>query len=258
MLFSVSYKSTKKQEADEIKCPSNQLGLIYDLIKDHPEKRVNIFLDDKATEKDLKEIDLIKKVANNYTICCNNLNTLRQFRKDEYNAYSRFPVTDWESFGVLCDIGVSDIYIDGPLGFDCGRLSSSAHEHGIKLRVSPCISPNVVLTTNNNINSFFIRPEDLKLYNPYFDIIDFETSIVEREDSLFDIYKRGLYGHDLSLLVDNLNTQVNNFFIQDEFAPARLHCRQICKIPGKSCHHCQVQLDFAQHMEILNKAEKQD
>ncbi len=39
MQFSVNFKSTKKEDADEIRCPYNQLGRIYDFIKENPSKR---------------------------------------------------------------------------------------------------------------------------------------------------------------------------------------------------------------------------
>lgn len=42
MIFSVNYHSQYKQEAQEIRCPINQLGTIFTFIKDNPNKRYNI------------------------------------------------------------------------------------------------------------------------------------------------------------------------------------------------------------------------
>lgn len=51
MLFSVSYKSAHKQEADEIWCPWNQLGLLWEFIKDNKEKRYNVLVNDVSSDK---------------------------------------------------------------------------------------------------------------------------------------------------------------------------------------------------------------
>lgn len=42
MLFSLNYKSAYKQEADEIRCPINQIGAVYNFIKENPSKRYNV------------------------------------------------------------------------------------------------------------------------------------------------------------------------------------------------------------------------
>lgn len=53
MKFSLNYRSKHKQEADEIRCPINQLGTIFPFIKDNPNKRYNIIIaDDSSIEHD--------------------------------------------------------------------------------------------------------------------------------------------------------------------------------------------------------------
>lgn len=56
-------------------------------------------------------------MASDYTIECGEITILQELLNEGYRAYLRFPISDWETFVALIDMGVSDIYIDGPLGF---------------------------------------------------------------------------------------------------------------------------------------------
>lgn len=139
-----------------------------------------------------------------------------------YHAYLATPVTDWETFLTLKRLGVSDIYIDGPLGFSMNKIVRGKED--VKIRVSPSVSPNTVLSAESNLTSFFIRPEDLDLYDDYIDVIDFQTAKLEKENKLFDIYKRKSFMFDLALLIDNLNDSINNLYVTNDFGLERLNC----------------------------------
>ena len=55
MIFSVNYHSQYKQEAQEIRCPINQLGTIFTFIKDNPNKRYNITMKNNSFSASAKE-----------------------------------------------------------------------------------------------------------------------------------------------------------------------------------------------------------
>lgn len=249
MLFSLNHKSKHKQEADEIRCPVNQLGLIFPFIKDNPNKRYNIIVADGSSieyNKLVEQIEYVKEVVqnNNYTIECGDIITFHGFAENGYNAYLRFPVTDWETFDNLKQMGVSDIYIDGPLGFSCPALIKAKEDSAVKIRISPTISPNASLSSSTNASSFFVRPEDLPAYEEAFDIIDFKMPNQEKEDTLFTIYKRGTFNYNLQELIEELNIRVPNLFVRPEFAKQRFNCGQRCRVPGKSCHLCDTQFSL--------------
>lgn len=240
MLFSLNYKSTHKQQADEIRCPINQLGTLYEFIKNNPDKRYCIVIQkDIEIKKILEQVEYVKEVARDYTIECGDLVVLIALLESGYNAFARFPVTDWETFTSLQSIGVSDIYIDGPLGFQIDRIIKAKGD--TKIRVSPSVSPNSSFNKGSNADSFFIRPEDLKLYEQAIDVIDFKINDQEKEDVLYTIYKRGTFNAELGVLIESLHMTVPNLFIRPEFGQNRLNCGQRCKIPGKSCHLCETQ-----------------
>ena len=123
MFYSLKYLNKFKDEAQEIKIDFNQLGSIYDYIKEHPDKRYNIRLSgDLIPENFEQQMTFVIGVVNqNYTISCYKFDLLLNLRKNGYNAYLDLPITDWETFRNLENWGVSDIYVDGPLAFSCDK-----------------------------------------------------------------------------------------------------------------------------------------
>lgn len=235
MIFSVNYHSKYKQQAQEIKCPINRLGAIFNFIKDNPDKRFNIITKgDTLSPKEQEQINLVKEITDNYTVSCGRVDILRDLLAQGYHAYLAFPATDWETFAELQDLGVSDIYIDGPLGFQMNKIAAGKKD--IKIRVSPTMSPNSSLTKGEP-NDFFIRPEDLKFYNSI-DIIDFNETNTDKEDTLFSIYNRGTFNYSLQNLMSNLPYDINNLLFREDFVSHRLNCGQRCKEPNRSCHLC--------------------
>ena len=117
-------------------------------------------------------------------------------------------------FNNLKNIGVSDIYIDGALGFQMEKIGKAKGK--IKIRVTPHMSPNAQWSSSDNENSFYIRPEDIDNYSKYVDILDFRDNSKDTEETLFNIYKRKIFHFDLNKglilwfkkFVDNLSYSV--------------------------------------------------
>ena len=243
MIYSVNYQSQHKATAQEIRCPYNQLGTIFKFIKENPNKRYVVMVPSDLTEIELKkvieQVELVKKVAEDYTIQCENILQLQGFLSGGYNAYLRWPICDWETYSSLRDLEVSDIYIDGPLGFNIKKIAES--KGNTKIRVSPTISPNAGLTkAEKKSSSFFIRPEDLYLYEDVIDVIDFNiVGQQEKEDTLYNIYNRGTFVFEIHQLIEHLPFGINNLMFKSEFAENRLNCGQKCRIPGRQCHYCE-------------------
>lgn len=252
MKFSVNYQSKHIARADEIRCPYNQLGSIYKFMLNNQDKRYNIILtnvDSKDFKKAIEQIEVVKNKVADYTIQCDSIAQLDSLISSGYNAFLSFPVSDWETFSDLIDLGVSDIYIDGPLGFSINALSLKRGK--TLIRVSPTVSPNASFSSNK-ASSFFIRPEDIILYNNVIDIIDFKETKQEKEDALYTIYKRGTFNYDINVLVAGL-PNVNNLMFTLEFAETRLNCRQRCKIPGYACHYCPTYIRIIENLVNLTQ-----
>ena len=165
-----------------------------------------------------------------------------------YQAYVKYPITDWETLRSLIALKVSDVYIDGSLGFSMKKVHDLCDGQTI-IRVSPNVSPNASIL-GLKTNSFFIRPEDLHLYEKYIGVIDFRIDnrwsieVQNKEDVLFDIYKRGAFLLNLTDLLEDCTFSVPNSFIKPEFGQARVNCGQHCMEPGHPCHLCGTQIEL--------------
>lgn len=237
MLYSVSYQSSHKDEADEIRCPVNKLGYILNFIKEHSDKRYNVSFeaDTEQEERLMKSIDILRQIAPSYTIACASIPAYQKLKAQGYNAYIAYPATDWETYQGLREAEVSDILIDGPLGFQTDKLIASKGD--IKIRAVPNASPNSALC-RPAANFFFIRPEDQSAYESALDILELNDSSQDKEDTLFAIYKRQKFDYELNKLITNFPYDINNHFFKPDFVQPRLVCGQRCKIPNHSCHLC--------------------
>jgi hypothetical protein len=215
------------------------LGTLIKFIKDNPKKRYVIVLDKKADmNKAVEQTELVATIAEDYTIQCETLNQLFELRERRYNAFITHAITTWEEFHSFQELGVTDIYIDSPLTFQCEALRRG--KENAKIRVSPTISPNGAISANRTITSFFIRPEDLSIYEGAIDIIDFKVLNQDQEDALFDIYTRGSFIYGINELIPGLQLNVNNVLFDGKFGETRSNCGQKCLIPGHSCHYCKT------------------
>lgn len=258
MLFSVNYQSKNKGKADEIRCPYNQLGTLYGFMKDHRDKR---YLIAGASSEDpgrlLEQVDIVRDSVQDYTIECSSILYTKKLIKDGYKAFVKFPITDWETLNSFVNIGVSDVWIDSCLGFQLGKVYQLCRDKGIKIRVSPSLSPTAAIT-GLKPNSFFIRPEDLSLVSKYIGVIDFKVTNQEKEDALFSIYKRGNFIYNLKDLLDDCAFSVPNPYLKPEFGQARITCGQRCLIPGHSCHLCETQVQLTNLVYEYFKGEERD
>ena len=232
------YSATNKDlNPDELRTMSNQLGRIIEYLRIHPETRVVIQYNSKDSIDVLEnELSKLSIVTTNYTVSTKGFLQLKLLLHHGIPAYLDFPVTDWETFSNLLDIGVTDILIDGPLFFDMDTISK--RKGNVKIRVRPHASVNASLSFDDNENSAFIRPEDVDSYAPFIDILEILCDSKETEETVFNIYKRKSFNSDLSLLIKQLNINVPNPYIYPKFASLRLNCKQVCKREPGRCEAC--------------------
>ena len=241
MKYSISYNSdiSLRKAADEIRVPFNKLGYIYEFMTNHPEKQYVIIVDSILTNFD-NQLKLVTAVLqDNYTIECKTIDIIKYVKNKGYNCFYAYSATDWETFNNLLNLQVSDIYIDGPICFDISALEKIKKTNNINIRVRPNISTNAFLGNNlTSLNSFFIRPEDLNLYESAIDTIVFdkETSLL-KEETLFKIYKKEQYAGNLKDIVFQLDTDINNLHFPQSFGKYRTNCKQKCKA-GERCRYC--------------------
>lgn len=238
MRISVHYTSKWVKEAEEIKCPWNQLGLVLPSLQKNPNSRLVIIIPEEIddTTQFYHQIEKILDLEIPYTIETNKINFCRSLINDGYSAYLNYPVTDWETFHQLKELGVSDIWIDGPLCFQADRLALAIMGTDLILRVCPTNDTAVAITKNREPTSFYLRPEDKTMLSV--GVLDFQMDDIQKENALYSIYKRGTFAYGIGELIPGLPTDIPNSIFPQEFGERRANCGQRCQIPGYSCHYC--------------------
>ena len=155
--------------------------------------------------------------------------------------------SSWDMLKECADYGVSDVYIINELGFDIKNVKAFCEKNNIKVRIYPNIAQNsTLLLTIGTYTSFFVRPEDISIYEEYVDVFEF-FGAPEKEGVLYEIYTEGEWRSDLELLILNIPTLVDNRtknnYIADVFGTSRLDCKKKC-IYGE-CNICKNCVDAA-------------
>ena len=141
-------------------------------------------------------------------------------------------------------LGVSDIYIVNELGFSITKIKE-AYEDKVNIRVFP----NVAQGGNENIdgfNKFFIRPEDVGIYENYVDIFEFGGEL-DQQPIIYKIYKDERWLGNLNEIIIGSNAFINNLSIVPSFGYSRLNCNKRCAF-----NKCDICNHIKSVSEILN------
>ena len=156
----------------------------------------------------------------------------------------------------LVEFGVSDVYVTNELAFNMEKIATYCHRYDVNVRTLPNVAqdrwnsiPNY--KEENEITKFFIRPEDLYLYEGYVDFIEFFVESVEdlpKQETFYKIYKTdGFWKDNLSVIISGLKTNINNTFILPIFGETRLKCNKRCDYG--ECNLCPLFVKLSKNIE---------
>ena len=141
-----------------------------------------------------------------------------------------------------CAMGVSDIMIQGDLGFFGDNLKDIKKKYNVNIRTVPYACIHVL---DDGLTNFWIRPDDIALYEDvidYCDILPIEEAL--RAETLYEIYTHMQdWCFDISDLIVGLNHHINNEIINSEFTRRRVNCQAICH-SGKPCNSCSLNIEL--------------
>ena len=150
---------------------------------------------------------------------------------------------------VLIQVGVSDMYITDGLGFSLEQIAPILHDKGITIRVFPNVCQGYqVGRYEDTLKSFFIRPEDLRIYEPYVDVYEFYGTR-ENIEWFYSIYMedKKWFGNLEEMLI-GYKGHFNNRGSSSVFGYQRSKCQQKCKY-GKPCKSCEKLKELAEVMD---------
>ena len=183
------------RDADEISIQYIEDRGLVDFLQKYSDKRVILSIQsDNFDEGEIKKLIAIHKQYPNYRFAIAfdkyNQKLMSLFQQNNIDFYLAEPCQDWETFWQLAvNIGVSDINLSGALAFELPKVKRCLEK--MKLNTQIRVTPNIIQSQTgylHELQHFFIRPEDIDLYEPYVDIIEFEG--LEHQDTFYDIYAK--------------------------------------------------------------------
>ena len=248
MKYCVSARQSKPvlAVADEIKLEYRDYKALIDYVEDYPDKDIIVVIP-KDTEIDWQTLSAYDErthiVLAMEELKISNIKLCQEYKLDFYWNY---PATTWYEVTGLLDLGVSQILIGGDLIFDVKRLQERV---SIPIRAAVNLAFYGYIPRRDGICGEYIRPEDLHLYEGVITTVEFKADSLNQEATLMKVYKEGVWNGNLNLLITNLNFNVDNRGIADDFGVIRSTCGRRCMRRTDGCHFCQGAFSLCRTMD---------
>lgn len=249
MKYALSVRNSQlRKKADELIIAYKDKEIIYELLKTYPNMKyvLKIMKTDEPTI-DWKELYQLDELIN-LTIGLENI----LIRPQGLKYYWLYPISTYYELQGVINLGVSEIILAAPLSFDLPQVRKRFS--GI-IRMVPnyCLSSIETSLFPTGLYGTFIRPEDVDIYGKYVDVLEFVYSNAKHETALYEIYhdKKEWKGN-LNLLLTNLNIDIDNRGIPEEFGLSRVQCQQKC-MRTQNCHLCEHMFDFTTAIDTHKK-----
>ena len=238
------------------------LNLFTDFIPKHQSQRVIIELRDSYEEnlEALKKISIIHKENPElkFDLLVNNFEQdfINLLKNSNIKYFFHTYVNNWDTFKGLIALGASDIYIVENMGFELDKISKIAHNNNIKIRVFPNVAQSSWNDTQD-IYKFFIRPEDIDIYEKYVDVYEFYGNS-KKTEIYYNIYKNNKkWFGNLKEIIIGMNSDLDSRYIIPRFADKRSRCGKECFKGGK-CKICDRIIELSQSLKDANLIVKID
>ena len=255
--FNYNRRSEVLHLLDEIniKFDPEDLDLIFDYILEHQHQRINA----KVTEQGhIYKYNLLEKFEAfkdehpnaNFAIILPkyDLKLAQLCQQKELDFFFDMVVRDWETFNTFITAGVSDIYLVEQMMFEIKDAAAAAHKAGVKVRTFPNIAQRRYEETKS-IKCFFIRPEDVDLYEGLVDIMDIYTIDEINQDVVLEIYKDDkMWWGPLREIIVGLDNDIDGRYIIPRFGERRLNCGRKC-FKGHRCDVCETVEGLSKNLE---------
>lgn len=240
--------STKLNKCDEITIKYIEDKGLVSFLTRHSAQRINLLIDaTHFTKSELRKIIAIKTTYPNYNFAL-ALDVLvfeltKNLRENNIPFYVAKPCLDWEMLNILLKEGVCAINISGPLGFELSRVRRCVGPD-IQLRAIPNKVSALYPENTAALYNFFIRPEDVEIYENFIDILEFEG--IEKQDIFYSIYaEQKIFIGNLNQCIYDFKGNVDNKGLIKLFGERRRDCGRQC-LKGGGCRRCDSLVHLAQ------------
>ena len=159
-------------------------------------------------------------------------------------------VTNWDKFNGFLSLDVTDIMIGEEIAFFAEILSKLAKENGKSLRTF-CNVCQSSWDATPSLKTFFVRPEDIDLYEGIIDTFEFYVDYKDyhRLNVLYEIYaKDKKWFGKLKEIIIGYEGEDDSRFIIPRFGMRRLNCGKKCGY-SSTCHLCDRIAELGQTLQ---------
>lgn len=235
----------------EIMYTSNNrlLDFCKDVLKESQKLIVNI-IDEEISEDEISVFEAAAAIHPNILFKTTDIECIYK-NSNKLNFLYANPATGWFDVRDLSNIGISEILIKDYLCFNLEKLKKYCDKRNIKIR---CVANYIEENRLNTIppyEKFFIRPEDVSVYEDYIDTIEFYKDdyyeLLEKQNILYKIYNNGRWEGKLSDIIDGYTDDTLNTTITPLFAKFRIDCHRRCDLG--LCDSCEHHMALAKVLE---------
>jgi hypothetical protein len=243
---------TKLNRADEISIKYIEDKGLVDFMKKFSSQRIILNINPQSFLKsEVQKLKIIKKQypEYNFAIAMSKYDQkcAKILKEADIPFFDVNRCMNWERLHMLLKAGVSDINISGPLAFEMSKVKRVLEVLDRKVIIRA--TPNIVTNLNPNTNpliGFYIRPEDVEVYEGFIDVLEFEG--LEHQDTFFSIYaeQKSFIGN-LNQCIYNFQEPIDNKGLITLFGERRRDCGRQC-LSGGRCNRCYTLADLAKPM----------
>jgi len=237
------------KDIDEIRVAWKDKEGLFDLVEKFPKKTFIVHVPLEATDINWSYFEVFTGKAN-IIMELDNIRICNECMNHHLKYMWSFAVSSFYELKGLADLRVSYVKLNAPLFFDLAAVK--AYNIPIRAVVNTCYDSYI--PRPDGVCGTYIRPEDIDTYAQYVDAIEFETEKSAQEEALLEIYRhKKEWKGNLNLIINGLNYNVDNRAIPDEFAEARIQCRQNC-MRSNTCHFCQTSMSFSNTIKNMKES----
>ena len=262
MTFAIPFSKNFKYSNQNIQWNINykpKIKQLNDFIAAYGTHRINLIITDFEYDRDCQIISALRKKFPDVEIIMCLPSYDKQIEKilNEQNLphYYNERITDWDKFQGFLHLNVTDIFIGENLAFNVKILKLNAEKYKKSLRCF-CNLCESSWEYTPSLKTFFIRPEDLNLYENYIDTFEFYTNAasVAALNIWYEIYtKDKKWTGKLDEIIMGYKGEEDNTFIVSNFGEKRLNCNKKC-MQGiePTCHICDRIIDLSKTLKERN------
>ena len=234
--------------------PSN-LDIVLEYIEEHPTQRINARI---RKEDDIYQYNLLdsfedfhkKNPKLDFAVILPeyNSNLAELCRQKDLKFFFDMVVRDWETLHCFLKAGACDLYLVEQMMFEIQDAATAIHAAGARVRTFPNIVQQKYENTDE-LKSFFIRPEDVELYEGLVDVMEIFTIDEINQDIILEIYQQDKqWWGPLKEIIIGLQSDIDGKYIIPRFGERRLKCNRKC-FKGQKCDVCDTIAQIGKNLQ---------